>query len=355
MVYPAYVFCIIYFLRGFSWRKAFIFILPYAALSLAYLCYRMFFFSLKGQASAVLQVIPLFDVYISSIMTLIYWYVGKLFFPHGIIFLWSAVIEEHYNPIEVYRFLLLVIVVLYLILVRWKKGLKAFSLSVFLVGLLPVFVASYAHFPFAEPMLEPHWFYFSSIGFFILLAQGMLWLKGKISPQGFGVFLWFWLAASIVLLQINNMHWRTQESYCRYWISQNPANITPFYGLGQIALERKDAKQAIEYLEKTLKMSRYHSAFITADLGYAYLLNNDFEKARGMFKTAMATDPRYSVTFYYLALLKWQQGDKGEAETFLLKAQELYAKSNVYSRALSRLRSGDSPILVYPLLNPDGF
>ena len=119
-------------------------------------------------------------------------------------------------------------------------------------------------------------------------------------------------------------------------------------------LERNDAKQAIEYLEKTLKMSRYHSAFITADLGYAYLLNNDFEKAKDMFKVALETDPHYSVTLYYLALLKWQEGDKRGAESFLLKAQEMYAKSNVYSRELSRLRSGGSPAFIYPLLHLNG-
>lgn len=354
MVYPAYVLCLLYFLRGFSWRKALIFIVPYVALSGAYLFYRMFFFSLKGQASAVFSVIHLFDLYISSIMTLIYWYVAKLFFPHGIIFLWSAVIEEHYNPLEVYRFILLVLVILYLIFVRWKKGIKAFALSIFVAGLLPVFISSYAHFPFAEPMLEPHWFYFSSIGFFILLAQGFLWLKGKIPRPLWGTLLGLWLVINMFFLHDNNKQWRSQESYCRYWISQNPANTTPFYGLGQIALERNDAKQAIEYLEKTLKMSRYHSAFITADLGYAYLLNNDFEKAKDMFKVALETDPHYSVTLYYLALLKWQEGDKRGAESFLLKAQEMYAKSNVYSRELSRLRSGGSPAFIYPLLHLNG-
>ncbi|MCC6758764.1 MAG: glycosyltransferase family 39 protein [Candidatus Omnitrophica bacterium] len=354
MVYPAYVFCLLYFLRGFSWRKALIFILPYLAMSAVYLLYRMFFFSLKGQASAVFAVLHLFDVYISSIMALIYWYLGKLFFPQGIVFLWSAVIEEHYNPIEVYRFLLIVLVILYLIFVRWKKGLKAFALSVFVIGLLPVFISSYAHFPFAEPMIEPHWFYFSSIGFFLIVARGLLWLKDTMTFRLWAVLVGVWLGAYIVLLQNNNSHWLTQERYCKYWIAKNPANTTPFYGLGQVALARKDTVQAVAYLEKTLKMSRYHSAFITADLGYAYVLSGETDKAVEMFKVALETDPKYSVTFYYIALLKWQQGDKKGAESFLLKAQELYAKSNVYSRELSRLKSGRPPEMIYPLLHLGG-
>ena len=351
MVYPAYVFCLLYFLRGFSLRKALIFILPYLAMSAVYLLYRMFFFSLKGQASAVLSVIHLFDVYISSIMTLIYWYLGKLFFPQGIVFLWSAVIEEHYNPFEVYRFFALVLLTGYLIFFRWKKGLKAFALSVFVAGLLPVFISSYAHFPFAEPMIEPHWFYFSSIGFFILLAKAVLILKEKASARAFNILLGIWLGVSIILLQGNNVQWRTQESYCGYWIKENPANMTPFYGMGQVMLDRRDGRRAVAYFEAGLKVSKKHSAYILADIGYGYFLKGDDARALEQYDAALKEDPGYSVTYYYLGLLRWRQGDREMAEKFLLKASGLYAKNDLYSRELTSLRRGGSPAYLYPLFH----
>jgi hypothetical protein len=349
MVYPAYVFCLLYFLREFDWRKAMIFTLPYAGVSGVYFLYRMVFFDLQGQASAAFAMLRVFSVYISSIMALISWYIGKLLFPRDIIFLWNVVIEDNYKPFDIYRFSLLALVILYLIFFRWKKGRKAFALSFFIVGFLPVFVSSYAHFPFVEPMIEPHWFYFSSLGFFILLAGGILWLKQKMTRTFWKYCISLLFVFYFVLLQDNNLQWRTQESYCRFWISQNAANMTPYYGMGQVMLAHGKGAQAIEYFEKGLKVSQRHSAYILADIGYGYFLKGDYRQALMQYEAAIKQEPHYSVTYYYLALLKWRQGDHVGAEQFLLQAQIKYAKSGIYDQELRRLREGQDLIGSYPL------
>lgn len=350
MVYPVYVFCLLYFLREFNWRKAVVLTLTYAGISAGYFVFRMIFFDLQGQASSVLAMLRIFNVYISSIMSLLYWYIAKLVFPKDIVFLWSAVIEENYNPFEIYRFVLLVLVIFYLIFFRWKKGCKAFALSFFVAGLLPIFVASYAHFPFAEPIIEPHWFYFSSLGFFILLAVGILWLKQKMSGIAWKFCVGLLFVFYFVLLQNNNMQWRTQESYCRFWISQSTANMTPYYGMGQVMLARGLGEKAVEYFEKGLRTSQQHAAYILADMGYGYFLKGDDWQALAQYERAIEQEPHYSVTYYYLALLKWRQGDYVGAENFLLQAQSRYANSSVYEKELNRLRAGVALVGVYPLV-----
>ena len=353
MIYPAYVFCLVYFLRGFGIKRSLAFVLPYIGIAVLYFCFRMEFFSLKGSATAVFAVIHVFDAYISSIMALIYWYLAKMIFPRDIIFLWTAVIEEHYNPFEVYRLAGIIAVIGYLVFFRWKKGPKPFALSIFVIGLAPVFWASYAHFPFAEPLIEPHWFYFSSLGGFILLAQGILWLKEKVRLPLWRALVGAVMLMYLVLLQQNNLYWRSQETYCRLWISENGANTTPFYGMGQVFLSRGDYQQATSYLGRGFTLSRrYKSAFLSADVGYAYLQSGDTENAGKYFNAAIKREPRYSVTYYYLGLLAWQQGDKAAAEQLFSKALGLYPKSKIYNKELALIRTGQAPRGIYPLLNP---
>lgn len=350
IIFPAFVFCLVYFLRGFDFKKAMFFIIPYGILTGLFLYFRTIFFTLKGSASAISSMLQIVDVYISSIMTLIYWYVGKMMIPRDIVFLWTAVIEEHYNPIEIYRSLALLAFLVYLILFRWKKGIKPFALSVFIIGFVPVFGASYAHFPFAEPMIEPHWFYFSSLGFFILLAVGLLWLKTKINITFWRVCVGTLMVVYFILLQQNNWYWRNQESYCRFWITTNGVNTTPYYGMGQVLLNRGDYKEAIGYLGRGFTLSRrYQSSFLTADVGYAYLKSGDPVVASQYLNMAVIREPNYSVSYYYLGLLAWGQGEKAVAEQFFLKAIQRYPKNKYYREELGRIQAVSDPIGKYPL------
>lgn len=350
MIFPAHVFCLLYFLRGYDFKKALLYSLPFAILATAYFLFRWQFFSLKGMVQAAHAVMPIFNVYISSVMKLIYWYAGKLLWPQDIIFLWTVEIEKNFSPFEVFRFFAIAAILVFLMFFRLKKGPAAFALSIFAVGFIPVFWASYAHFPFAEPLIEPHWFYFSSLGFFILLALAFerLWLNPgsrKWTPLVLAAVVFGYSA----LLWQNNQNWKDQETYCRFWLKHNEANTTPYYGLGQVLLSRGDARGAIDYLEQGLKKSRYHSAFMTADLGYAYFLKGDYFRAQGYFERAFLTDPGYSVTLYYFAILAAKQNQPERARALLQKAIQLYPRSPLFRQELSLLLRGQPLREIYPL------
>jgi len=337
MMFPAYIFCLLYFIRKLSLCQALVNSLPIFLVSFCYLVFRLNFFSLQDPISASTRVMAVFDVYLSSVMQLIYWYCSKLLFPKDILFLMTHPASQDFFPYEIWRVLCIAAILGYLIFFRLKKGILPFALSIFIFGLLPCFWASYAHFPFVEPIIEPHWFYFSSLGFFILLAQGLLYLKEKFSRPLVASLLCVTVVSYFMLLQQNNRQWKDQASYCHYWLSLNQANVTPYYGLGKAALNTGDFKSAIFFLSQGLALSNFHSAFITADLGYAYFLFGDNAQALHFYQKTLNNDPDYSVTYYYLAFLEKKEGKINSARDSLNKAINLYPRDERYHKALAEI------------------
>lgn len=337
LVYPLYVFCLAYFLRGRSLKRALVFSLPFGLLAAGYFLFRMHLFTLGGTLQAVKKVLPHVSIYFSCVMPLLYWYVKRLFFPIDFVFLWTGHIEQEYLFWEPLRFLAIVAVIGYFLFVRWKKGLKPFALAFFVTGLLPTFWASFAHFPFAEPFIEPHWFYFGSFGFFLLLAYALSQLRGRISQALWILVMAGILSGSFFLLQRNNAYWKDQKTYCRYWLKINPRNATPYYGLGQALLKEGDPRQAVRYLEKAMETARYQSAFMTADLGYAYFLSGKLESARKYLAFTLQRDPDYAAGHYYSGLLFLHEGKKPESQQAFEKAVQLYPGNPEYRRALEAL------------------
>jgi len=337
LVYPLYVFCLAYFLRGRSLKRALVFSLPFGLLAAGYFLFRMHLFTLGGTLQAVKKVLPHVSIYFSCVMPLLYWYVKRLFFPLDFVFLWTGHIEQEYLFWEPLRFLAIAGVISYFLFVRWKKGVKPFALGFFVTGLLPVFVASFAHFPFVEPFIEPHWFYFGSFGFFLLLAYALGQLRAKISQALWILVMAGILSGSFFLLQRNNAHWKTPEIYYRYWLKINPRNATPYFGLGQALLKKNDYRQAIGYLEKAIEISHYKSAFMTPELGYAYFLNGDLQKAWEYVTFALQYDPNCAAGHYYSGFLLLHEGKTLQARQAFEKAVQLYPGNPEYRRALEAL------------------
>ncbi len=332
LVYPGYIFCVLYFLKNYSWKRTVVLCFPFLFLALSYLFFRMEFFSVRGILKVPFKVVTMVGAYFSSLNHLIVWYLSKLVMPSGILFLWSERIVEKGNFIvEQVMFAGIILILFYLVFGRWKKGIKAFALAFFLIGFIPCFWASYTYFPYLDPIIEPHWFYFSSFGFFLFLSSVLLKWMGKIKVKMIGalsvlgvlLFLFF-------CLQQNNASWKDQETYCRYWLSLNGRNMTPYYGLGKSLTQKGEYAEAIKYFEKGLKTTAYHSAFIYADIGYAYFLKGDNQQAAERYSIALGEDPQYSVTYYYSGLLFLKEKQFDQAKKAFSRAHELYPKDERY-------------------------
>ena len=77
-------------------------------------------------------------------------------------------------------------------------------------------------------------------------------------------------------------------------------------------------------------MSNIYSHFILADIGYAYLLLDDLEKAQSYLGRALKNNPEYSQTYYYWSQFFQKTGRLDMALICLEKAIELYPKDVRY-------------------------
>jgi tetratricopeptide (TPR) repeat protein len=227
---------------------------------------------------------------------------------------------------------------LYLADQRWKKGIKPFALSVFFLGFVSCAVACFAYYPHVHPYIEPHWFSFSSIGFFLLVADYCLEWKKKMPARLWvllvGVICSYWL----VSLQVINVHWQNQESYCRYWLSVNQKNPTPFRGLAESLLKKGKHQEAFDALKRGITMNGNVDLVYMAHLGYAEFLSGRTPEARKHYDYVLNHSPQFSVIYHYLGQLYIYENRWQEAEQAYLRALQLYPQNKEYKSYLALIR-----------------
>jgi len=333
VAFPFYLVCLLVFLRQRSWKETLRLTAPYFGLVLAYMVFRWYVFNLRIVAFGVSRFLPDVSLYVAVVGDFLLWYLSKLVWPKDILFLWTGFVFDELLVWKVLKGLLLAAIACGL-LARWRKGLKAFGLSFFLVGVMPVAVACFTYVPHVEPIFEPHWLYFASYGLFLLAACAGLKLYRHWS-RGAGLAIGGLVVVGLVgALWVNNRHWRDQETYCRYWLRINPRNLTPYHGLGQVLLERGRFEEAKKYFLKGSDRVLYNSYFVAADLGYAYFLSGDRATARRLYQKALNLNPAYARTYFYIGRLLLAEGNPEEARKSFLMACRLFPQKEEYRRAL---------------------
>jgi len=167
--------------------------------------------------------------------------------------------------------------------------------------------------PFVDPIIEPHWFYFSSFGFFLMLSNLLVSLVEK-TKVVFGVLLLSSiLVTGLLAARDANTNWKDQETYCRYWLSLNERNLTPYYGLGKSRLEQGDCAEALQLFARGIAVGNYSSEQIATDLGKASACLGNDEYAATSYNSALRMNPRYSLAHHQKALLFLKYGSHWEA------------------------------------------
>lgn len=331
LMLPFYLVAFLYFLRRMKLKSAIQKAIPFLGVGGAYLVIRFIFFHMNTSGNAILLFSPRWDAYFLSLADLILWYCSKLIFPKEILFLWSDNVSyqilqmpqgagiQFLSPFNALAFLKLSLFFCAVLIAGWVllkifRGQEAFFGAIFCLGFLPCAYICFNYFPNVKPMIEPHWFYFSSIGFFVLIAAGLFNLKKRIS-----FFVWVLLMVTIMLFclestRFHNRQWQDQEAYCQYWISLNKNHNTPYRGLGYAFLERGNYFRAAEQFQKSLMISPDVNARLFAS--YAYALYCSGSEERGMFylQQAFWMEPQYALIHYYWGYIFLKQNRLIEAE-----------------------------------------
>jgi len=151
------------------------------------------------------------------------WYLKNLFFPQNIVFEYSLIPANNLSCLwNIVPWGILTGITL-LILFYFKKSIESFALIIFLTGFIYAVPASLAH-PEIGLVFEPHWVYFSSIGFFLFIVLLLLELNGHIFRIIYVVLISFILMSLLISTQRLHISSKNELSYYENWLRVSPHN-----------------------------------------------------------------------------------------------------------------------------------
>lgn len=171
--------------------------------------------------------------YFATLGLLFKWYIGNLFFPDDLVFIKSSPVIFG-GQIKWILGLMAYSTVIILLILLWRKTQKSFAIIWFIIGFVFMLPASLIHAYSMGMVLEPHWFFFSSMGFFMCIALLLADIKPHINLVIYrsliGVIIFFWAITSYR----HHVIAQTEVSYLEYWLKISPGNTFPALRLGNL-------------------------------------------------------------------------------------------------------------------------
>ncbi len=307
MALPFYL-VILFLLKRREEGRRWVALMPYFVILFCFALFRLFFASLK---TSIMDKYHFFSVtifqYIASFLNLVGWYVGKLFYPKGIVLIWAtpAVATDIIAYILLFGFILAGAYLTYKYYHRTDQHALG-GLLWFLIGFIPVCFACLLN-PKWGFMFEPHWMYFASIGFFLWLA--CVWKK---------VFHQYALAAALFLIvpwvvisHYYNVLWSSEKGYCQYWLKES-------HGLPGAVLYLADVYLREENYPNARKLYEEHGLDwgVLNNLGLLAMGQGRVDEARENFMQALKHDPHAGPVFANLASLELSAGHMEAAQKY---------------------------------------
>ena len=227
-ILPIYLFMAAYYLRGQRTKGVLSLFWPYllcfifcTSIVLHFSCRLIWWWGIFK--------IP-FGIYLVTLSKLFQWYIFKLFFPHDLLFVWDVPITGDHMLVR-YAWLIFFIGFLagvYFLFTKLRKLFEIFCLTFFVVGFIPICIAAFTYVALLHTaFIEPHWFYFSSLGIFMLWANFIIFLGRSWNPWPRAIMLCGLILILVIMTRQSNTVWKNNETYCKYWIKLNHYNAVP--------------------------------------------------------------------------------------------------------------------------------
>jgi len=215
---------------------------------------------------------------------------------------------------------LLIILSLIICAVKMRRTDKVipFSISWFLVALIPVSQI----YPLNAYMAE-HWLYLPSIGLFLLLARGLTVLYRNKRFQAAAVSIIVILLSFYSCLAIRqNDYWKDPVSFYEKTLKYAPDSYRIHYNLGIAYSSVGKYEEAVASYKKALTLNpTYEQAYY--GLGNAYAAGGKREEAITAYKKCIEITPAYSPAYNNLGRISSDMGNVDEAIALYVKAVEV--------------------------------
>jgi tetratricopeptide (TPR) repeat protein len=313
----------------------------------AYMVFRVYYASFnETMFSKITQSGGWFSLVLGQ-TNLLGWYISQLFLPTKIVIIWAAVAAK-FSVLYAAVFLGSAVGAGWL----WCRagdirGLRL-GLAWFLTGFLPLPLMSLLQ-PEHGLIIEPHWYIFSSVGFFIALAALVLrfWTSHReVLSIVLVVVMSGWLIAGWRM----NFIWADEERYCLYWLDEAPSMALTSYHLARVYETQGRKKEAEQYFLRAAKSPRQAQKALTR-LGFIHFRDRNYRRAGEIFEQARQRDPGLWENYNNLGLVALRTGRLKEAEDLFRESirRELRAgapRVNLARLLLKQGRHAEADVMV---------
>lgn len=307
------------------WRAALLHTLPYGALALAYVGYRLVYFGAIGDLEGHGQTWGAAEY--ASVQPWVLWrYVQLLFVPVGLS-IDHQLLPESVSVVERVLAGLLLLGGLFAAVVSSRRGgreglLCALGIAWFLVCLAP----TSSLLPTVDAMVERRAYlasaglYFAALVWLPRLAAHLVWRRVALAAVG---------AAVLIFAALTFMRAHVHGDARRLWtdvIAKYPKSVRGTNNLANLLVEAKEYRAALAAFERLLA---WNAGDYIAHNNFGDLLTKpesgfaDEARAIRAFETAIAQNPTYAAPHYNLGRIAQQRGDATAAERRYLRALEL--------------------------------
>lgn len=292
-------------------------------------------FSKREEHLAIIGQIP-FKVYLATLSLLLQWYMSKLFLPVHLLFLWNVLIEGGHVFLRILWLfgLGMFVLTLFYVFKKFKKRFEVLCLAIFVFGFIPFFLAAFAYAWFPTKftaLIEPHWFYFSSMGFFALVASAGLKLTQHWNTRIKALALALLVTTMVLMTRQGNLLWKDTDTYCRYWASLNHFNEVPYtymdkdlaykYVDGQCQKQHSDHCRGIS--ERIFNTQRDYDSYMR--IGYQLYKYGAPQTAVALLKQCISRNPENQDPYLLAGIILIGQGEKPQGLLFLNRVHDPYA------------------------------
>jgi tetratricopeptide (TPR) repeat protein len=289
--------------------------LPILGLAAFYIILRLTFFNrflFQGfGSSTLLQRLPGFFAAIAQYVRLLLW-------PFGLHMIYGKGLFGWNDPGVIIGIVILLSLIFSALIKKKTDRLYFFGVSLFFITLLP----QSNLYPINAYMAE-HWLYIPSIGFFLIVAKGLLSLYRK---KNFLIVISILTAALLAFYSFltvrQNNYWRDPILFCERTLKYAPDSEWMYNNLGNAyyaAGRRQDAvavyKRAIE-LKPDFDYAYYNLANAHSGLGRK-------EDAVLLFQKAIDINPNYAHAYNNLGVIYYELGRNEDAITSYRKAVDI--------------------------------
>jgi len=323
---PFYLAAMLYFVKKFELRRIVIIILPYLLMDSIFL---MLYVKIAGSNMDLIGRINSLDLslfeYLATFSYIAYGYISNLFLPRNIVFMVNMPKPVEYLLFWNSMFFLWIILSFILITFVWKKSLKSLSLIWFLTGFILVFPALFSHSNMGL-VFEPHWLYFSSFGFFLMVAIYLDQVRLKINKVYFGAMICGIIIFLFITTQSFNYFTKTEKRYCEFLLHYYPENRIGLTTLGNIYLNEGKYDEAMQVYNKVIELGDLKQYKELNNIGLIFKNLKKNKEAKYYFQKSLQLNPNFTIAYNNLGTVYKIEGDLAQAEYNFKKAIRLNPK-----------------------------